>query len=235
MDAASSSTPPDSTAGSTPPSHHRQVAVTIIDSADWSSVLESQRTDLLATFPSLTNRLSVTFHRANVLDLPSPAAPCPPPLPPAAPRLTTILFTIHELFLQSRSRTLSLLAHLSSPALSTRGSLLLIVESASLSTVPIGSAGRSYPLGLLLDSALTQDKKRTTGESTTTTTPTTTTGGSASGSGSIERAKWECLRAEDEGRWYRLPQDSGQVYGAGTGANVKLENTRVVLRLYRRL
>lgn len=247
------STSPDSANNDDPSSStvsaRRQVAITILDSADWSTILESQRTGLLSAFPSLQNRLNLTFSCADVLNL-SPSTLSSLPL--SSTRLTTILFTIHELFLQSRTKTLSFLSTLSTTV--PKGSLLLIVESASLSTIPIGTAGREYPLGMLLDTALTQDKKTQIAASTpATASPTPRSSGSNSApadssnrsgsadstitttTNSVDRAKWECLRAEDEGQWYRLPQDSSDLYGAGTGANVKLENSRVVIRLYRRL
>ena len=42
------------------------------------------------------------------------------------------------------------------------------------------------------------------------------------------------MKSEDA-KWYRMPNDADEVYNAmGKGTKVKLENSRVVLRLYRK-
>lgn len=192
----------------------RKLTVAVVDSADWSTTLTSQHAGLLSAFPSLEGRLAVEFRKEDILSPPSTSEPVPAvittPLDSvlSSARLVTILFTISELFLQSRPATLSLLSRLSRTC--SRGCLLLIVESASLSSIPIGKEGRVYALAPMLDLALAQDKGR----------------------GDGQRAQWESVETleEDEGKWYRLPQDVGAVYGG-----VKLENTRVVMRLYRKL
>ncbi|GAA5869172.1 hypothetical protein JCM3774_003971 [Rhodotorula dairenensis] len=125
-------------------------------------------------------------------------------------RLITICFTITELLLQSRLGTLRLFSNISRSA--PTGTLLVIVESASLAQIPIGKEGRTYPLGKLLDHALCGGE-----------------GDAKEGGGA-----WEVLRSEDA-KWYRMPDDADEVYNAiGKGTKVKLENSRVVLRVYRK-
>ncbi|KAK4047211.1 hypothetical protein OIO90_006274 [Microbotryomycetes sp. JL221] len=176
--------------------------ITAVDTANWSSVLRAQQQALITTYPQLEQpkpRLSISLSHADVLNTTQTMIDW------SRTNLVTILFTISELFLQSRTKTLSMLSTLSNEM--TSGSLLLIVESASLSLIPVGTSGRSYPLGLLLDGALTLDKGRH----------------------QEERAKWECLTSEDA-KWYRMPLGAEESY-----PGQQLENSRLVLRLYRRL
>ncbi|GAA6062840.1 hypothetical protein JCM10212_001846 [Sporobolomyces blumeae] len=127
-------------------------------------------------------------------------------------KLVTICFTITELLLQSRVSTLRFLSTLTSSA--PRGLHLLIVEGASLAVIPIGTSGRTYPLGQLLDHALL-------------------------GGGGERDGQWDVVESH-EGKWYRMPDGAEAVYnddvdeGAKKGTRVKLENSRVVLRLYRK-
>jgi len=142
----------------------------------------------------------------------------PSPLPPLYLnlsslnlRLVTICFTITELLLQSRPSTLRFLSTLTASA--PKNSYLLIIESASLALIPIGTSGRTYPLGQLLDHALC-------------------------GRGEGE-AEWEIVRSQ-EGKRFRMLEAAEDVYNrdveeSGKGMHVKLENSRVVLRSYRKL
>lgn len=176
----------------------RKVEIVAVDNADWTSVLARQETALLEGYPSLatSSRLSISFHNADVLTDST--------LPYSSASLITLLFTISELFLQSRAQTLALLSSITTSA--KRGTLLLIVESASLAMIPIGKEGNAYPLGMLLDNALAQDKGREP----------------------EQRAKWEVIE-EEEKKWYRMPTGAADCYP------LQLENSRVVLRLYRRV
>lgn len=176
-----------------------KVDVLAVDQSDWSSVLKQQEEALLAGYPSLGDRFSVNFQLANILDATATST-----IPFATASVITLLFTISELFLQSRSATLSLLSTITAQA--RPGTLLIIVESASLGLIPIGTSGNTYPLGMLLDSALTQTKGRA----------------------EEDRAKWEILQ-EEENKWYRMPNGSEECYP------LKLENSRVVSRVLRKL
>lgn len=177
----------------------KKVEVVVVDQSDWSSVLAAQETALLTHYTNLSSRLSISFTQSDILT-PSTFTS----LPYSSSKLITLLFTISELFLQSRPQTLALLSHITSST--KRGTVLLVVESASLALIPIGTSGRTYPLGTLLDHALTQDKGRE----------------------EDQRAKWKALR-EQESTWYRMPEGAADCYPLG------LENSRVVLRLYQRV
>ncbi|SCV71575.1 BQ2448_3163 [Microbotryum intermedium] len=185
-----------------------RVEITAIDNSDWSDIIRRQSQGLFSSYPDTLSpdRLAIKFLQADVL-----SALSAPEIPYAQAKLITILFTISELLLQARSTTLSLLAHLTQAC--QKGTLLLIVESAALAQIPIGTSGRSYPLGTLLDHALApprvSSKDRKEGESK-------------------EGPKWEILRSEDS-TWYRMPIGASDCYP------LALENSRVVLRLYRKL
>ncbi|GAA5856557.1 hypothetical protein JCM8547_005862 [Rhodosporidiobolus lusitaniae] len=200
-----------------------RVKVQAVDQGQWGSLLTKMRDGLTKEWPVLSpsadgedGGFEVDFLQADALTAfssePSSStasSPAPPPPQPAllhSPRLITICFTISELLLQSRASTLRFLSSLSSSSLP--GTHLLIIESASLSLIALGSSGQSFPLGGFLDLALCGKKG--------------------------EKGIWEKLRGE-EGKWYRMPIGAEEAYNpVGSGATVKLENTRVLLRLYRR-
>ncbi|KAL8292188.1 hypothetical protein RQP46_001654 [Phenoliferia psychrophenolica] len=169
---------------STPSVTTAPVRITTYDSADWSSVLNTQVAALSAAAPTLNLTLTPLTH--DILSLPLPSFP-------AAPTLITLLFTASELFLQSRPATVALLAHLSQTCPSNTH--LLVVESAALALVPVGKDGRTYPMETLLDHALGKT--------------------------------WEIVDEQDK-KWYRMPEGAADCYP------LKLENTRVLLRLYKK-
>lgn len=188
-----------------------KVEIVAVDNCDWSAVLAKQEEAMLAEW-GLRDHFNVVFQTADVLsDVPLPSTSPSTSILPATSTpidygnaaLVTLLFTVSELFLQSRVKTMALLHHISS--LAQPDTLLLVVESASLAEIPIGNSGRTYPLGMMLDHALAEDK--------------------AGGKG---KAQWEKLRGE-ESTWYRMPEGAAHAYP------LKLENTRVVIRLYRKL
>ncbi|BGP34232.1 hypothetical protein JCM10296v2_006047 [Rhodotorula toruloides] len=194
-----------------------RVRVQAVDQGSWGVLLDKMRDGLREEWPELASAdagFDVRFVQGDILstaqppsshsdsDAPSQSFPLVDFSCPSL-RLVTICFTISELLLQSRISTLRLLSHISQ---STRsGTQLLIVESASLALIPIGKEGRTYPLGQLLDHALC---------------------GSEGKSGA-----WRVVKSEDS-KWYRMPEGAEEVYNEGKGAHVKLENSRVVLRLY---
>ncbi|KPV73519.1 uncharacterized protein RHOBADRAFT_54736 [Rhodotorula graminis WP1] len=215
------------------PFRRPRIAVHAADQGSWSTLLGKMEEQLRDEWPALEGDetagggFGVNFVRGDILAAASApsssststdesAAPSTSPtaaaadalgLPFSSPslRLITICFTITELLLQSRIATLRLLSSISRSAPS--GTLLLIVESASLALIPLGKEGRTYPLGTLLDHALC----------------------GAQGDGA-----WDTVRGEDA-KWYRMPDGADEVYNAGgQGAIVKLENSRVVLRLFKK-
>ena len=226
---AAAGTEGEDTSESAPVSDRRppRVRVQAVDQGSWDVLLDKMAQGLREAWPPLDRehvdqqqqpRFAVRFVKGNVLDdkMIATAAGSSSSAPmidfgSSSLRLITICFTITELLLQSRLETLRLLSTISRSAPS--GTLFLIVESASLAQIPIGQEGRTYPLGKLLDHALCGSG-----------------GGGEHGGGGA----WEILRSEDA-KWYRMPEDADEVYNAmGKGTKVKLENSRVVLRLYRK-
>ncbi|BGP26596.1 hypothetical protein Rt10032_c11g4459 [Rhodotorula toruloides] len=194
-----------------------RVRVKAVDQGSWSVLLGKMGGGLREEWPQLALQdaaLDVDFVQGDVLssskaytlqaDTSAPSQPSPlVDFSSPSLRLITICFTISELLLQSRISTLRFLSHISQSAPSS--TRLLIVESASLALIPLGKEGRTYPLGQLLDHALC---------------------GSEGKSGA-----WRIVKSDDA-KWYRMPEGAEEVYNEGKGAHVKLENSRVVLRLY---
>jgi 25S rRNA (uracil2843-N3)-methyltransferase len=122
----------------------------LIDSADWSSSVSfvSKWLSKAEKDCGFDFKGAVTFKQFDCLSL-EPLQAALDTLRPST-RWYTIFFTIHELFLQSRPATISMLATLCGSA--QEGDLLIIVESASLSTIEIND--KTYQLGLLLDHVL---------------------------------------------------------------------------------
>ncbi|KAI5479314.1 hypothetical protein MNV49_003832 [Pseudohyphozyma bogoriensis] len=163
----------------------------VLDFGDWTSVLQNGVDHFSSSYSLPTTSFTHTFTHTDVLALP-PSTLSQLSLPTT--NLITIFFTISELFLQSRAKTLALLGTITKQV--KRGTILHIIESASLAEIPIGAEGRVYPLGKLLDHAL-------------------------------EMGGWEKVESE-ESRWFRMPLGVDEAYP------VKLENMRVVMRVYRR-
>lgn len=201
-----------------------RIKVKAIDQGSWGSLVNKMDQGMKEEWSALNDdKFQLEFLQGDLLSdySATPPTSSTPSFPPlnlnlGSPnlKLVTILFTITELLLQSRPSTLRFLSTLTSSA--PKGLHLLIIESASLALIPIGTGGRTYPLGTLLDHALT---------------------GAAGGSG--EDGKWEIVKSE-EAKWFRMPEGAEEVYNKdveenGKGIKVKLENSRVVLRLYRKL
>ncbi|GAA5940723.1 25S rRNA (uracil2843-N3)-methyltransferase [Sporobolomyces koalae] len=200
-----------------------KIRIQAIDQGSWGTLVHKMDQGMQTEWPTLTrDTLQVDFVEGDLLSAysttepssttSSPSAPPPLKLDLSSPRLklVTICFTITELLLQSRVSTLRFLSTLTASA--PRGLHLLIIESASLALIPIGTSGRTYPLGQLLDHALT---------------------------GGGDGGKWEIVESE-EAKWFRMPPGAEEVYNqevedSGKGIKVKLENSRVVLRYYRKL
>ncbi|KAI5453361.1 hypothetical protein NCC49_005840 [Naganishia albida] len=161
-----------------------------------------------------TESVTAAFHQIDILSptaipllqslLKPRAAACPPPI-------ITLLFTLTELFLQSRPATIALLTTLT--RLAPRGTLFLVVDAANeeASAVTVGKEGRSWSLGTVMDGVLSAPPPRQEGEEPA----------------ERPRASWRKLEAEDS-KWFRLREGLQEHYP------VKLENTRYWLRLYRR-
>ncbi|GAA5959770.1 hypothetical protein JCM3765_000097 [Sporobolomyces pararoseus] len=199
-----------------------KIKVKAIDQGNWAELVRKMEEGMKEEWPTLAppHGMELEFVQGDLLSSYNVAPPSETStassLPPlnldlSSPKLklVTVLFTITELLLQSRLSTLRFLSTLTASA--PKGLHLLIIESASLALIPIGTSGRTYPLGQLLDHAL------------------------CGGGG----GQWEIVKSE-EAKWFRMPEGAEEVYNrdieeSGKGIKVKLENSRVVLRLYRKL
>ncbi|KAF2744924.1 hypothetical protein M011DRAFT_407500 [Sporormia fimetaria CBS 119925] len=163
--------------------------VVAIDIADWSPVID-QLAKSVVSEPVLSKYASaaakeanapllpsddfiVAFHRHDVLN--ADFSDLGPLLDGAS--LTTIMFTLNELYSTSVSLTQKFLLNLT--ARLPTGALLLVVDSpGSYSTVSLNGTEKKYPMQWLLDHTLLRE---------------TRTGG----------APWQKL-AEEESKWFRL-------------------------------
>ena len=208
------------------------LAISAVDIADWSDVLEKLRSglcrpDFSLSAPSTTTTAppssTLAFHQSDALTLP------PENLAPLLvdTALVTLLFTLNELYSTSIARTTAFL--LSLTYLTAPGTLLLVVDSpGSYSTVCVGANSRAegrapgeagdrgagtsekrYPMAWLLDHTLLE---------------VSSIGSSKLASGEGEK-QWVKIRSE-ESRWFRL---KGLKYG------LELEDMRYQVHLYRRL
>jgi 25S rRNA (uracil2843-N3)-methyltransferase len=187
--------------------------VVTIDMANWSSIVETLRENLIteppiskyasdaakaANVPLLNaESINVSFHQADILHAPS--AELDPYLQDA--RLITLMFTLNELYSTSLSLTQKFLLNLT--ACLEKGALLLVVDSpGSYSSVTLNNTEKKYPMQWLLDHVLLR--------------------------GTDERGEnpaWTKVK-EDESRWFRLKE--------GMEYPIELENMRYQLHLYRR-
>ncbi|KAI9884540.1 MAG: Transketolase [Watsoniomyces obsoletus] len=192
-----------------------ELAVDIVDRADWSDVirrLELAMNDRLqgrsgnaesaqqAVDPRRSLKLS--FHQGDALDLVTESYRTVL----EQSDLVTLMFTLNELYTTSKSRTTAFLLHLGN--LLRREALLLVVDSpGSYSTVPLGkeqTAGeKRYPMRWLLDHTLLALSRDDQG-----------------------KPQWEKIMM-DESRWYRLPDELKYP--------IELENTRYQIHLFRRI
>lgn len=193
--------------------------VHLIDIGPYAPLIERFTTDTIPRLVTSLNAITATFHQTDILSPSADAllrsllqrdAAAPPPI-------ITLLFTLTELFLQSRPATITFLQKLT--ALAPRGTLFLIVDAANeeASAVNVGKEGRSWSLATVMDGLLCAVP--------TTTAPTGDE--PATGPGPRARAGWKKLEAEDS-KWFRLREGLQEHYP------IKLENARYWLRLYRR-
>lgn len=164
-----------------------------IDSADWSACHQ----DYLEHYETAQSQLKITadLRQLDVLDATAFAQTLSALPVHEGPRFFTLFFTLHELLLASRAKTVAMLRQLTDAC--RPGDHLLVVESASLGTVSLGE--REYSLTWLLEHLLSGDWQQD-----------------------------ETMRKDKE--WYRLPTEAAlKVYP------LKLENSRVLTRLFKRV
>lgn len=193
--------------------------VTLVDIADWTSVIDGLR-DGSTTPPPLSkyasqakkdaneamvdsSAVSVSFLQQDALDT-DDAVEAGMKEQFAQANLITFMFTLNELYSTSMSKTQNLLSHITG---STRpGTFLLVVDSpGSYSTVSLNGTEKKYPMQWLLDYTLLGPPKKVESDSTD--------------------AKWEKV-IDESSRWFRLPE--------GLNYPIELENMRYQIHLYRR-
>jgi len=137
----------------------------------------------------------------------------------AHPPILTLLFTITELFTQSKPKTILFLRRLTDSA--PPGTLLLVVDSANeeASAVRVGSQGRAFSLAMVLDGLLCSDPGQQVKRGHTD--------GAEGPTSKLHKREWRCIEKMDS-RWFRLHHGLQDLYP------IKLENTRYWLRLYKR-
>lgn len=121
-----------------------RMSVTAIDSADWSSVLESTQELVRDRWQLPVESWSLSFRHEDILDTFAG-------IDWTSYSIITSLFTTNELFAASKVKTLAFLSHLSETC--KTGTLLVIAESVgSYSEITIGA--NKYPLQVVLDQHL---------------------------------------------------------------------------------
>ena len=191
------------------------LAITVIDIADWTIVLDELCNSFIKTSSRDTEDLVVSSIQRNLLD--SQALDIQPLTKAvAAAGLITMFFTLNELFSESLSKTQTLLLDLTSRA--KKDCLLVVVDSAgSYSTVAIGRKvegrqeradlekepeTRKYPMAWLLDHVLLK---------------------LAANVSPNNKSPWTKLESCDS-RWFRLPGELRYP--------IKLEDMRYQLHVF---
>ena len=193
--------------------------VHLVDIGPYAPLMDRFAESTIPRLVTASDAITGTFHQTDIL---SPSAE---PLlrsllhrdSSAPPPIVTLLFTLTELFIQSRPATVAFLQKMT--ILAPRGTLFLIVDAANeeASAVSVGKEGRSWSLATVMDGVLCA-------------MPTQTTAAAAEDTpapGTRSRAAWKKLEAEDS-KWFRLREGLQEHYP------IKLENARYWLRLYRR-
>ncbi|KAI9873381.1 MAG: hypothetical protein M1830_000471 [Pleopsidium flavum] len=206
-----------------------KLAVTLVDIADWSTVVHGLFETVIKSPPIskyassaakaanaplvASEDFSCTFHQQDLLELDVKDLA----LLLNDSTVITIMFTLNELYSVSLLKTTNLLLALT--YLSEKGTLLIVVDSpGSYSTVAVSNSTdvplhstrpqKEYPMQWLLDHTLLEAS--TIGSSKNTD----------------HGCEWEKL-VSDDSRWFRLPD--------GLHYPIDLENMRYQMHLYRRL
>ena len=195
--------------------NHRSLSCTIIDLADWSSVIQKLLT-LVNSEPSqnaqsdvrsalCSPNLTAKLRQQDVLEFTEKDMVAQY----QGVKLVTIMFTLNELYSTSISKTTRLLLNLSNVL--DEGALLLVVDSpGSYSTVNIGRDGqeKKYPMQFLLDHTLLDSAADTPVD------------------GKEKIARWKKFEGI-ESRWFRLAK--------GVRYPIGLEDMRYQLHSYCRV
>lgn len=203
------------------------------DSAPSSELLTSMRENM-AFLPS------TIISEVRQLDLLAPSSAHTIHEAIARSDLTTLMFTLNELYTTSLSRTQTLLLDITSH--SRAGSMLLIVDSpGSYSTVSLNGTEKKYPMAWLLDhvlltlarkldmksgSRVAKKAEDINGTSTMVSRERTVVDDQG-----LESGPWKKVESVPS-RWFRLPiQESHQLLRYP----IELENMRYQMHLYERL
>ncbi len=193
------------------------VEVHMLDIGPYGSLVDTFGNGIRQELPLLTpERMSILFSQTDILA--SQAGATKPDgfeislssSSPDKPPIITLLFTITELFVQSKAKTILFLRRLTD--LAPVGTLFLVVDSANeeASAVQVGSQGRAFGLASILDGLLCSDIVQKNGDDV------------------VRRKDWRCVEKVDT-RWFRLREGLQEFYP------IKLENTRYWLRLYKKM
>lgn len=188
----------------------------LIDSADWSSVIQKLTTSLttpppLSKYASTTAKasnapllhhdsLKTTFQQIDILNMGKAELE---KVLGSEPSLVTLLFTLNELYTSSITKSTTFLLDLTMAAVP--GTLLLVVDSpGSYSEASLGkeTEKKKYPMQWLMDRTLLEGDE---------------------GKG---KAKWR-KEVGNESQWFRLVE--------GLKYPISLENMRYQIHLYRRI
>ena len=191
--------------------------LTLLDIANWDTVVRNLHQGLITPNPSTTapllppTSLATSFQALDALSLPQSHFH---DHYSSKPTLLTLLFTLNELYTASISKTTAFLLKLTMAA--QRGTLLLVVDSpGSYSEAKVGGGeGKKYPMKWLMDHALLDGGKGKKPE------------GEGKGGERKDEVKWEKI-VDDDSRWFRLPE--------ALEYPIPLENMRYQIHLYRRL
>lgn len=218
-----------------------QLDIVMVDSADWSEVLQklentltstswapqdgSEATESPATDAIMPKSgLSTKFQRLNILD----QAEQFPSLNSAihSADIVTLAFTLNELYTTSISKTQKFLLNLTIAA--RPGTLLLIIDSpGSYSSVTLNGSEKQYPMQWLLEhTLLTTAPKALAPEPDPSESESVESSDRTNAKPTRPPRLWDCIESTDS-RWFRLPPSLQYP--------LELENMRYQMSLWRRL
>lgn len=213
--------------------------IVVVDSADWSQVLNKLETSLQTTpvpsqdtddgteTPSLNaivslSDLRTTFQHLDILDQGEEAHSLNSALSSAD--VITLAFTLNELYTTSISKTQKFLLNLTIAA--KPGSLLLVIDSpGSYSSITLNGSEKQYPMQWLLEHTLLTTAPKALAPELEAVDSTSADPDVAAKPTRPPRL-WDCIESTPS-RWFRLPPTLKYP--------LELENMRYQFSLWRRL
>lgn len=218
-----------------------RLEIVMVDSGDWSKVLQKLQTTLksmsvlsqagpagtetLSTDATMsTAGLRTTFQRLDILNQGERSHSFDSSIGGAD--MIILAFTLNELYSTSISKTQKFLLNLTISA--KPGSLLLIIDSpGSYSSVTLNGSEKQYPMQWLLEhTLLTSAPKALAPEPEGGDSESVNPHGGADAKLLRPPRLWDCIEATDS-RWFRLPPNLKYP--------LELENMRYQMSLWRRL